>query len=348
MQVYHDCALRRSLAVRVRTGNWALLAIFVWLCVAPLTAQTTQPARDAEAATNVVLPDVPASPDSAESTPTATLPADSPNSAPQSESFIGAVGAAGKTIGQDEWHFIKAPFHKKAIVWDALFLGATGVLIANDESVLYAIPSQWHATNRDISNGALYGSVAVAGGIYLTGLFTKDEHSQEVGIRTAEATVDSVILYGAMKAIFQRQRPYSGPGEGRFFAGNWTNGSFPSGPRHVYLDDRVGRRPPISLHPARHPDVRHGRHGDNHSRAGRSALSFRRFRWLGPRLPHRRLCCAQAPGDSRHPRQQDIASARCHAGARGDRCRVRRGGRGLNAVPQQQLESGLLLSPVRP
>ena len=229
MQVYHDCALRRSLAVRVRTGNWALLAIFVWLCVAPLTAQTTQPARDAEAATNVVLPDVPGSPDSTESAPTATLPADSPNSAPQYESFIGAVGAAGKTIGQDEWHFIKAPFHKKAIVWDALFLGATGVLIANDESVLYAIPSQWHATNRDISNGALYGSVAVAGGIYLTGLFTKDEHSQEVGIRTAEATVDSVILYGAMKAIFQRQRPYSGPGEGRFFAGNWTNGSFPSG-----------------------------------------------------------------------------------------------------------------------
>jgi hypothetical protein len=75
----------------------------------------------------------------------------------------------------------------------------------------------------------LYGSVAVTGGIYLTGLITKDEHSQEVGIRTAEATVDSVIMYGAMKAIFQRQRPFSGPGEGRFFAGNWSNGSFPSG-----------------------------------------------------------------------------------------------------------------------
>jgi membrane-associated phospholipid phosphatase len=157
------------------------------------------------------------------------LPDTTSPSAPPSENFLDAVAAAGKTIGQDEWHFIKAPFHKKAIVWDALFLGATGVLIANDESVLYAIPTQWHATNRDISNGALYGTAAVAGGIYLTGLFTKDEHSQEVGIRTAEATVDSVIFYGAMKAIFQRQRPYSGPGEGKFFAGNWTNGSFPSG-----------------------------------------------------------------------------------------------------------------------
>ena len=156
--------------------------------------------------------------------PDAPPPADVP-----SESFIGTVGAAGKTIGQDEWHLLKAPFHQKAIVWDALFLGATGVLIANDESVLYAIPTQWHSTNREISNGALYGTAALAGGIYLTGLFTENEHSQEVGIRTAEATIDSVILYAAMKGIFQRQRPYTGPGEGKFFAGNWSNGSFPSG-----------------------------------------------------------------------------------------------------------------------
>ena len=107
--------------------------------------------------------------------------------------------------------------------------GVDSVLIANDESVLYQVPVSWHSSSRDISNGALYGASAIAGGIYLTGLFTKDEHQQEVGIRTAEATVDSVIMYGAMKAIFQRQRPFSGEGEGNFFAGNWTNGSFPSG-----------------------------------------------------------------------------------------------------------------------
>jgi hypothetical protein len=149
--------------------------------------------------------------------------------APQSETFVGALGSAAKTIGEDEWHFIKAPFHKKALIWDGLFLASTGVLIANDESVLYQVPVSWHSTSRNISNGSLYGASAIAGGIYLTGLFTKDEHEQEVGIRTAEATVDSVIMYAAMKAIFQRQRPYSGPGEGKFFAGNWTNGSFPSG-----------------------------------------------------------------------------------------------------------------------
>ena len=32
-----------------------------------------------------------------------------------------------------------------------------------------------------------------------------------------------------MKAILARQRPYTGQGEGKFFSGNWTAGSFPSG-----------------------------------------------------------------------------------------------------------------------
>jgi membrane-associated phospholipid phosphatase len=41
--------------------------------------------------------------------------------------------------------------------------------------------------------------------------------------------VDSVILYAALKAILARQRPYTGQGEGKFFSGNWTAGSFPSG-----------------------------------------------------------------------------------------------------------------------
>lgn len=201
-------------------GAWARVSCF-WLATAatflgpPLAfTQTTSEAPHRPvtvAAVDAALPDAPSA------------------AAPASENFLGAVGGAAKTIGEDEWHIIKAPFHKKALVWDGLFLAATGVLIANDESVLYQVSVSWHSTSRNISDGALYGASAIAGGIYLSGLLTKNEHSQEVGIRTAEATVDSVILYGALKAIFQRQRPYSGPGEGKFFAGNWTNGSFPSG-----------------------------------------------------------------------------------------------------------------------
>jgi len=156
---------------------------------------------------------------------------DAPSSSAQggSGSFGKGAGSIARTIGEDEWHFIKAPFHKKALVWDGLFLTATGVLIANDESVVYQVPPSWHQTSLNIADGSLYGAVAVASGIYFTGLATKNEHAQETGIRTAEATADSVIMYGVMKAAFQRQRPLSGDGEGRFFSGNWVHGSFPSG-----------------------------------------------------------------------------------------------------------------------
>ena len=113
--------------------------------------------------------------------------------------------------------------------WDALVFGATGILIANDESVLYQVPTSWHSTSINVSNAGVYGLGAAAGGLFVTGLITHDEHATDTGIRSAEASIDSVILYTALKAVLARQRPYSDQGEGRFFSGNWTNGSFPSG-----------------------------------------------------------------------------------------------------------------------
>jgi membrane-associated phospholipid phosphatase len=156
---------------------------------------------------------------------------DTPASTFDSDSSGNPIIKVARTIGEDEIHILKAPFQKKAIPWDVFLVGATTALAATDadERVLQDVPVSWHQTNRDISNAFTFGTAAVAGGIYLTGLVTKNAHEQEVGIRTAESTVDSVILYAAMKAIFQRQRPYTGPGEGKFFAGNWSNGSFPSG-----------------------------------------------------------------------------------------------------------------------
>ncbi len=142
-----------------------------------------------------------------------------------------SLRTAVKTIAEDELHIIKAPFSLNAstMKWNALVVGATGILIANDESVLHQVPASWHDTSINISNATLYGLGATAGGIFVTGLITHDEHAVDTGIRSAEASVDSVILYAALKAIIARQRPYTGQGEGRFFSGNWTAGSFPSG-----------------------------------------------------------------------------------------------------------------------
>jgi membrane-associated phospholipid phosphatase len=164
------------------------------------------------------------------STPQAPLPDEPP--APhqgQSKSLPGSLGTAAKTIGEDELHIIKAPFSLSALKWDALALGATSILIANDESVLYQVPASWHSTSINVSGAGVYGLGAAAGGIFVTGLLTHNDHATATGIRSAEASVDSVLLYAALKAVLARQRPYSGVGEGRFFSGNWSNGSFPSG-----------------------------------------------------------------------------------------------------------------------
>jgi len=147
----------------------------------------------------------------------------------QSKSFSSSLGTAVKTIGEDELHIIKSPFSPGALKWDSLVVGATGILIANDESVAHQVSPSWHNTSIDISNAGVYGLGATAGGIFVTGLITHDEHATDTGIRSAEASIDSVILYAALKAILARQRPYTGQGKGEFFSGNWTAGSFPSG-----------------------------------------------------------------------------------------------------------------------
>ena len=152
------------------------------------------------------------------------------------------MGAIAKTIGEDEWHLIKAPFEtqglgfdngtplrNQTIYWNAAVLTATGVLIANDESVVNQVPVSWHQTGTNVSDTLTYATAATAGGIYLTGLFTNDEHARRTGVLSAEAGIDSFLLYEGAKLIFNRERPYKDSGKGMFFAGNFSDGSFPSG-----------------------------------------------------------------------------------------------------------------------
>lgn len=147
----------------------------------------------------------------------------------QSEAFGEQLGHGIRTIGKDELTFVKAPFRKKNLKWDALFVAVLAPLIATDEHVVQQVNPAWHDTGIAISNGILWGDVATAGGIFITGLATDNTHAKDTGVATARAAVDSVIMYGAMKAILQRERPFSGGAEGKFFSGNWQDGSFPSG-----------------------------------------------------------------------------------------------------------------------
>ena len=147
----------------------------------------------------------------------------------QPNSFGESLGHGILTVGKDELTFIKAPFKPENLKWDALFVAAVAPLIATDEHVAHATNPAWYGTSDTLSNALLATDAGAAGAVFVTGLLTDNTHAKDTGVATARATVDSVIMFAAMKAVFQRQRPFSGGAEGKFFSGNWSNGSFPSG-----------------------------------------------------------------------------------------------------------------------
>jgi membrane-associated phospholipid phosphatase len=197
----------------LRTGSAGFLLMAFLVAFVPAVQAVGPPADAASAAITAPLP-LPDAPSAVQ------VPA---------QGAFGGLGTVAKTIGSDQLHLLKYPFQKKAIKWDVLFLGATAVLIANDESVLHQVPQSWHNTSVTLSNASLGADAGIAGGIFVTGLITHNDHATQTGMRSAEAAVDSVILLEAAKLVFTRQRPNTGEGEGKFFSGNWSSGSFPSG-----------------------------------------------------------------------------------------------------------------------
>jgi membrane-associated phospholipid phosphatase len=196
------------------------ICFFVFTLMLAVAASGQEPALN----TGVITPEL-----------SATLP-DAPSSSAdvQSSSFGEELGHGVLIIGKDELTFIKAPFSLKNLKWDALFVATVAPLIATDEHVAQATNPAWYGTSGTLSNALLAADAGTAGAIFVTGLVTDNTHAKDTGVATARATVDSVIMYAAMKAIFQRQRPFTGGAEGKFFSGNWTSGSFPSG--HAMFD----------------------------------------------------------------------------------------------------------------
>jgi capsule assembly protein Wzi/PAP2 superfamily protein len=78
---------------------------------------------------------------------------------------------------------------------------------------------------RNISDYGLYSMVAGAGGMYLLGLTTQNEHQRETGFLSGEAAIDSLAIVEAMSFASGRQRPDQGGGSGKFLSGG---ASFPS------------------------------------------------------------------------------------------------------------------------
>jgi Capsule assembly protein Wzi/PAP2 superfamily len=99
--------------------------------------------------------------------------------------------------------------------------------VETDEASARALQSSASTLNRyrNFSNYSLGAFAGAAGGLYVLGKFTHDDHKRETGVLVAEAMIDSLAANSALKYSFGRERPYQDQGQGLFFHGGT---SFPS------------------------------------------------------------------------------------------------------------------------
>src|SRR5271163_4157606 len=132
-------------------------------------------------------------------------------------------------FAKDQEAIWTAPAHLRLVDVDWLLpLGvATGVSLATDTEVskhLSNSPSRLNNAN-EFSNYGIASMVAAAGGLYLWGRFTHDDHKRETGFLAIEAALNATAADYALKYAFGRERPLQDHYQGKFWKGD---DSFPS------------------------------------------------------------------------------------------------------------------------
>jgi membrane-associated phospholipid phosphatase len=109
----------------------------------------------------------------------------------------------------------------------APFAAFTGALMAGDHWISQQVPNKTSQINRskNISDYATYSLIGAAGGSYLWGHLSHNDHLRETGLLAGEAALNSTAVTYLFKTITQRPRPLEGNGNGTFFQGG---ASFPS------------------------------------------------------------------------------------------------------------------------
>ena len=133
-----------------------------------------------------------------------------------------------KRGARDQKEFYTAPFHRRNLKWDALFLAATGGLIAADKQITGAISHDNLSTSQHISDVGLYSTLAVTGVLLVSGAVNNNEHSKETGLLGFEAVGNTLAVVAVGQLIAGRERPLEGIGHGRFWVNNALDSSFPS------------------------------------------------------------------------------------------------------------------------
>jgi len=105
--------------------------------------------------------------------------------------------------------------------------GFAAALFATDSSVSRHLSNKTTTLNTylHVSDYGTYSMVGGAGGMYLLGLLSQNEHERETGFLSGEATVDGLAVVELLKYASGRQRPFQDSGDGKFLKGGT---SFPS------------------------------------------------------------------------------------------------------------------------
>jgi membrane-associated phospholipid phosphatase len=149
------------------------------------------------------------------------------------------IGQCLKDVGHDQIGIWTSPLRIKShdALWLVPFAGATAAAFAYDQDALRQVDPN-NKTQIDRSEiiskfGSGYATFGEAGVVYLTGVFTHNDHLRETGVLGAEAVIDASIVAGALKLATNRERPDHGDGTGGFWPHGPSDytaaGSFPSG-----------------------------------------------------------------------------------------------------------------------
>jgi membrane-associated phospholipid phosphatase len=148
-----------------------------------------------------------------------------PGDDPQNRLFVPFL----EHLVQDQDRFWTAPAHLRTrdLRWVLPMTAGMGGLIAGDHWISQQVPDKPSQLKRslNISDYAAYSMAGAAGGAFLWGHLTKDDHLRETGFLAGEAAVNALGVNALFKFTTQRPRPYQGDGKGTFFQGG---SSFPS------------------------------------------------------------------------------------------------------------------------
>ena len=194
--------------------------------------------------------------DSSNATHDAPTPVDGPSQQANS-CDVSRLGLCLKDFLSDQAGIWTSPLHlhTQDALWLLPLAGATAVSLHYDVQTLQQVstsPNRIRISN-DLSNAGAYGAVGVAGAAYIIGKITHNETARETGVLSLEAIADSGVVTEVLKLATNRERPYMGTGQGRFWPDGsniyTTDGSFPSEHAtivwafsHVVADETPGHR----------------------------------------------------------------------------------------------------------